>query len=84
MTITQRLSACYIGAVHDVMRERGFRDFTLPPDIRPVVHGRGMAGPAFTIAGRTGPGIDPHQSLLSWTGFLSRAPSEHVIVCQAQ
>ena len=83
MEIAKKLSACYTGAVHDVMRAEGFRDFVLPPDIRPVVHGRGMAGPVYTIEGQVVPGVDAHETLLAWTGFLSRAPSGHVVICKS-
>ena len=31
-----RLSKCYTGVVHDIMRDMGFKNFTLPPNIKPV------------------------------------------------
>ncbi len=80
--ITERLLACYTGVVHDVMRAMGQREFTLPPELRPILPERRMAGPAFTIDGRTDSGADPHETLLAWTGLLSRAPAGHVWVCQ--
>jgi 4-hydroxy-4-methyl-2-oxoglutarate aldolase len=80
--IIERLSRCYTGVVHDVMRAMGLRDFTLPPELRPILPDRTLAGPAFTIEGRTDPGADPHQTLLEWTGLLSRARPGHVWVCQ--
>lgn len=81
--ITERLQECYTGVVHDVMRARGFTDFVLPPDLHPLLPDRPIAGPAFTIDGRTEPGADPHETLLAWTGLLSEAPRGHVWVCQA-
>ncbi|HYZ62522.1 MAG TPA: hypothetical protein VE650_08710, partial [Acetobacteraceae bacterium] len=80
--LTSRLSACYTGVVHDVMRAMGVRDFTLPPELRPILPERRMAGPAFTIDGRTDPDADPHETLLAWTGLLSKAKPGHVWVCQ--
>lgn len=80
--LTTRLAACYTGVVHDVLRAMGHRDFTLPAELRPILPERRMAGPAFTIDGRTDAEADPHETLLAWTGLLSRAPAGHVWVCQ--
>jgi regulator of RNase E activity RraA len=33
--------------------------------------------------GRVDAAADEHATLLAWTGFLSRAPTGHVVVCQA-
>ena len=68
--------------VHDVMRAMGLRDFTLPPELRPILPELPLAGPAFTIEGKVVPGSDPHETLLAWTGLLSQAPSGSVWVCQ--
>ncbi len=81
-SLTERLERCYTGVVHDVMRAQGFRDFTLPPELRPILPERPMAGPAFTIEGMTAPDFDAHETLLAWTGLLSQAPAGHVWVCQ--
>jgi len=51
------------GVVHDVMRARGMSRFTLPPELRPILAEKTMAGPAFTISGRPCPGMDPHETL---------------------
>jgi 4-hydroxy-4-methyl-2-oxoglutarate aldolase len=80
--LTNRLERCYTGVVHDVMRGMGLRDFTFPPELRPIMPERPMAGPAFTIEGMTSPDFDAHDTLLSWTGLLSKAPAEHIWVCQ--
>ena len=50
--ITKRLSECYSGIVHDVMRAMGFRDFTLPHELRPLFPAEKLAGPVFTIDGK--------------------------------
>ena len=80
--LTSRLDRCYTGVVHDVMRAMGLRDFTLPPELRPILPAQRMAGPAFTIEGMTDASADPHATLLAWTGLLSQAPPGHVWVCQ--
>jgi regulator of RNase E activity RraA len=81
-TLTDRLARCYTGVVHDVMRAMGLRDFTLPPELRPLFPERRIAGPAFTIEGRVDPRADPHETLLAWTGLLSKAPAGHLWVSQ--
>lgn len=80
--ITERLSRCYTGVVHDVMRAMGLRDFVLPSALRPILPDQTIAGPAFTVEGRIDRQADPHETLLEWTGLLSRARPGHVWVCQ--
>lgn len=80
--LTARLEACYTGVVHDVMRAMGLRDFTLPAELRPILPERAMAGPAFTIEGRADPEADGHETLLAWTGLLSKAPAGSIWVSQ--
>jgi 4-hydroxy-4-methyl-2-oxoglutarate aldolase len=81
--LTRRLARLYTGALHDVMRAMGLRDFTLPPTIRAQTVQKTVAGPAFTLLGRVDRNADPHQTLLDWTGFLSKAKPGHVVVIQA-
>jgi regulator of RNase E activity RraA len=77
----ERLEKCYTGAVFDVLRERGIADTVLPKDIRPLDPTRIMAGPVFNMSGSPKSGVSDHDTLLAWTGFLSRAPKGHVVVC---
>lgn len=79
---TERLAQCYTGVVHDVMRAMGLRDFTLPAELRPLLPERRLAGPAFTIDGRVDPRADAHETLLAWTGLLSKAKPGHLWVSQ--
>lgn len=79
--LTLRLERCYTGVIHDVMRAEGLRDFTFPSELRPLMPELTMAGPAFTIEGKTGT-FDGHETLLGWTGLLSRAPAGHIWVTQ--
>ena len=80
--LTERLERCYTGVVHDVMRAMGLHDFTLPPELRPILPGQVLAGPAFTVEGMVDPLADPHETLLAWTGLLSKAKPGHVWVSQ--
>jgi len=78
----KRLSKCYTGVVHDIMRDMGFKNFTLPPNIKPSKDKYVIAGEIFTIEGEVDKSLDHHESLLAWTGFLSKAPKDKVIICQ--
>ena len=77
-----RLARLYTGVVHDVLRALGERHFTLPPNLQPILPGRTLAGPAFTIEGKIDTNADPHETLLAWTGLLSQAKPGHVWVAQ--
>jgi 4-hydroxy-4-methyl-2-oxoglutarate aldolase len=81
-SISDRLQGCYTGVVHDVMRAMGLRDFTLPPELRPILPERRLAGPAFTIEGKVAENGDAHETLLAWTGLLSQAPAGSIWVSQ--
>ncbi len=79
---TQRLADCYTGAVYDVMREMGYQNCVLPHDIRPLDDTLALAGPVWTCSGRIDDTISNDDSLMKWTGLLSKAPSGSVLVCQ--
>lgn len=81
-TITQRLSACYSGAVFDALRELKVQNCVLPSSIRPLDPAQRVAGQAFTVEGHVRHDLDAHESLLRWTEFLSAAPRDSVVVCQ--
>lgn len=81
-TRLDRAKSCYTSVLHDVMRAIGLKDFTLPPRIRPLNPEGVLTGPAFTIEGRIVEGADAHQTLLEWTGLLSKCPAGHVWVAQ--
>ena len=80
--IGAQLESCYSGVVHDIMRAMGLRNFTLPRGITPLMPGERLCGPAFTIEGRPDDSAHDHQTLLEWTGLLSRAKPGHIWVCQ--
>jgi 4-hydroxy-4-methyl-2-oxoglutarate aldolase len=82
MDLTERLGRCYTGAIHDVLRDMGHDRFVLPSSIRAIEPGLKLAGEVWTLSG----GIDrtrtAHDTLFAWTGFLSKAPSGTVVICQ--
>jgi 4-hydroxy-4-methyl-2-oxoglutarate aldolase len=80
--LSERLLACYTGVVHDVMRGLGLKDFTFPAELRPLFPERPLAGPVFTILGRADARADAHETLLAWTGLLSKAKPGHIWVSQ--
>ncbi len=77
-----RARGCYTSVLHDVMRAMGLRNFTLPPRIRPLDPAGVLAGPAFTVEGRIDETAGAHETLLAWTGLLSRARPGHVWTAQ--
>tara|TARA_B110000196_G_C21108536_1_gene646505 strand:+ start:455 stop:1108 length:654 start_codon:yes stop_codon:yes gene_type:complete len=79
---TDRLSKCYTGVIHDIMRDDGHKNFTLPPSIRPCKDKHVLAGQIFTMEGSVDQTLDHHETLLAWTGFLSKAPNNKVVICQ--
>ena len=76
------LESAYSGAVYDAMRELGLDDGILPNDIQPVDPNIPLVGKVWTCSGGIVEGISQDDSLLSWTGMLSAAPSGSVVVCQ--
>jgi len=78
----ETLRSCYTSVVHDVMRARGLRNFTLPERIRPLQPEITLTGPVWTVEGRLDETADPHETLLAWTGLLSRAKAGHVWTAQ--
>jgi regulator of RNase E activity RraA len=77
---SQRLARLYTGAVADVMDDLGLRDQCLPADIRPLVPTMKVAGPAFTVRGRSrqfDDGTDPRYKLIE---MLDNVISGSVVV----
>lgn len=80
--IRAQLETVYTGVVNDIMRGRGFTDYVLPGELRPLIDGQVLCGPAFTITGQVSEGADAHETLLAWTSLLSEIPAGHVWVSQ--
>jgi regulator of RNase E activity RraA len=81
-TLTERLAACYTGAVHDVLRMMGHENIVLPPAIKAIAPGTKLAGPVWTVSGHIDRSKSRHDTLLGWCTLLAKAPAGHVIVCQ--
>lgn len=82
MNITKELEQCYTGVVNDILRQEGIKNKVLPQSIRPLIPGKTICGPVWTVSGHVDESADEHQTLLEWTGILSKAPSGHIVVMQ--
>jgi regulator of RNase E activity RraA len=80
--LTERLLACYSGAVHDVLRGMGHEHCVLPPAIKPLDPAWKVAGPVWTVSGHIDRTKSRDETLLGWCTLLSKAPRGHVVVCQ--
>ena len=80
--LAARLLNCYAAAVHDVLRGMGYPHCVLPSKIQPLDPTRKLAGEVYTVSGHIDATRDPHDTLVQWTGLLSKAPSGKVLVCQ--
>ena len=80
--LTSRLEALYTGAIHDVLRAMGYPNCVLPSEITALDPARKVAGEAYTVSGHIDQTRDAHDTLVQWTGLLSKAPSGKVLVCQ--
>lgn len=77
-----QLRGCYTSIINDVLRARGCRDFNLPARIAPLQPELTVCGPAWTVEGREAADADAHETLLAWTGLLSKARPGHLWVAQ--
>jgi regulator of RNase E activity RraA len=80
--LADRLGRCYASAVHDVLRAMGHERCVLPSAIRALAPRTRLAGRAWTVSGRIDRTKSSHDTLLAWTGLLSKAPPGSVVVCQ--
>ena len=64
------------------MRDEGYKNFVLDPSIKPLKQEHKIAGQIFTIEGSSNTSYSHHETLLAWTGILSKAPSDKVLICQ--
>jgi 4-hydroxy-4-methyl-2-oxoglutarate aldolase len=81
-SLALRLEACYAAAVHDVLRSMGHGRCVLPTAIKPLDLSWKLAGQVFTVSGHLDQTREPHDTLVQWTGLLSKAPPGKVMVCQ--
>ena len=68
--------------VHDALRSEGYTNQTLPPEIKPLKYENVLAGKIWTLSGELDEKAKVHDTLLSWTEFLSNAEPNSVVVCQ--
>jgi regulator of RNase E activity RraA len=80
--LATRLMACYAAAVHDVLRAMGQGPCVLPSTIKPLDPNKKLTGEVYTVSGHMDMTRDPHDTLVQWTGLLSKAPPGKVLVCQ--
>ena len=80
--LTSRLEALYTGAIHDVLRAMGYPHCVLPSEITALDPTRKVAGEVYTVSGHIDQTRDAHDTLVQWTGLLSKAPAGKVLVCQ--
>ncbi len=82
MDLVSRLEKIYSGVAHDVMRSMGLSNFTLPPEVRPLFPEQTLAGVISTVSGKVDTSADAHTTLYEWTGLLSKAKPDTVLICQ--
>jgi|TARA_B100000965_G_scaffold333133_1_gene297893 regulator of RNase E activity RraA len=82
ISISNRLAKCFSSVVHDVMRDDGFKNFVLDPAIKPLKEEHKIGGQIFTIKGSSNSSYTHDETLLAWTGMLSKAPADKVLICQ--
>lgn len=80
--LADRLGRCYASAVHDVLRAQGHDNCVLPTEIRPLNPAQTLAGRVWTVGGHIDRTKSAHETLLEWTGVLSKAPPGQVVICQ--
>ena len=81
-SISDRLTKCFSSVIHDVMRDAGFKNFVLDPSIKPLKPEHKIGGQVFTIKGSANTSYSHHETLLAWTGMLSKAPTDKILICQ--
>ena len=82
MSLVDRLSGLYTGAIYDVLRARGLADQALPASLNALEAAWATAGEIFTVSGHVEEGLDEHECLVRWTTFLGAAPPDSVVICQ--
>jgi 4-hydroxy-4-methyl-2-oxoglutarate aldolase len=80
VSISARLGTLYTAAIADVLDGLGLPAQVLPHELRPLREGMRLAGPAFTVSGRTSPAIDYDASLRRILEALEAVPAGSVAV----
>ena len=77
-----RFAAVPSAALVDVLDERGLREQTLPPSIRPLARGMRLAGQAFTVEGAASAHDDWDAAIRKTLAMLGEVPTGQVAVYQ--
>lgn len=67
---------------YDCLRKLNYPNQVLPNSISPLAKGMRLYGPAWPMSGKITKESSVHETLLSWTNFLSKAPAGYIIACQ--
>jgi len=78
--VRERFASLYTAALADVLDERGYREQTLPPELRPIAPGMRLAGQAFTVFGRPRAQEDWDATIRKTLAMLGSVPTGHVAV----
>jgi regulator of RNase E activity RraA len=78
--VRARFAAIYTAALADILDERGYRNQTLPPSIRPLEPGMRLAGQAYTVKGNRANTADYDVALRKVLTMLGDVPAGHVAV----
>lgn len=76
----ERFAKIYTAALTDVLDDRGFRQQTLPHEIRPLTPGMRVAGQAFTVQGHAVDTQDWDAAIRKTLTMLGSVPSGQVAV----
>ena len=80
--IVNELSKLNSSIVHDALRTEGLMDQTLSSEIKPLNFKKVLAGKIWTLSGKLEKKAKVHDTLLSWTKFLSNVEPNTIVVCQ--
>ena len=80
--MNERFARVYTAALADVLDDRGLRDQTLPPRIRPLAPGMKVVGRAFPVEGRPADHGEWDSSIRKTLAMLGAVPRGHVAVYQ--
>jgi regulator of RNase E activity RraA len=80
--VRDRFLALYTAVLADVLDEHGYREQTLPHEIRGLEPGTRLAGPAYTVEGRPSSAHEWDASIRKTLAMLGSVPAEHVAVYQ--
>tara|TARA_B100000686_G_scaffold353260_1_gene458165 strand:+ start:2924 stop:3583 length:660 start_codon:yes stop_codon:yes gene_type:complete len=80
--IVNELSKLNSSIVHDALRTEGLMNQTLSSEIKPLNYKEVLVGKIWTLSGKLEKKTSVHDTLMSWTKFLSNAEPNTIVVCQ--